>query len=222
MQINQSDIVRGVATGLALVAGGTVVVIPFLFWGSSHAPEFFGAFTAAIVAAVAVVLGAHYQASLTRQRDDEIRKRDQTGEILELYFWLGHASQEMEFIADILDRMKARMAVSAQTKLPLPLQQFREITSSAFMDELLERAKAASKLPVDVSSVAVHVLYGTYTEADRIYRHRGATEDYHPPTEILEKYASVAHARAKKLEAASKEIELYLCTTKGMGRFFGG
>jgi hypothetical protein len=219
MTISQTDVVRGAAIGLSLAAGVGVVAIPLLVWGSEHSPDFFGAFAAAIVAAVAVVLGAYYQASLNRQRDDELRKRDQTAEIVEMYFWLGHAAREMEFIASVLSKMHSRLAENARYQLQMPVEQFREMISAHFMDELLLRAKAASKLPFDLASPLVHVLYGTFSEADRIYRLRGATPEYHPSIEEFEKYVNVAQARTKKLEDAKAEVETYLCTTKGIGRF---
>jgi hypothetical protein len=60
----RSDIIRGAAIGLGISASGVVFIFPFLIWKSNQAPEYFGAFIAAIVAAVAVIVGAHYQAIL--------------------------------------------------------------------------------------------------------------------------------------------------------------
>jgi hypothetical protein len=59
-----------------VIAGAIAIVtaVSFLIWGTTQAPAFYGAVTAAIVAASAVIAGAHYQAALVRRRDDELRK----------------------------------------------------------------------------------------------------------------------------------------------------
>ena len=115
--------------------------------------------------------------------------------------------------------MHAILSEKGQPLLQMPMDQFREVITSRFMDELMVRAKAASKLPFDIAAPVVHVLYGTYSEADRIYQLRGAKTDYQPQIEEIEKYANVALARAKKLDDTVTEIETYLCTTKGISRF---
>lgn len=142
--------------GLAFAAVASVVVIPLLLWGSDRAPGYFGAFTAAIVAAIAVVLGAFYQADLVRRRDEDLRRRSQIAETIDLYFWLGHASREMEFVAGLLEKMHTQLIDGNIAQVRMPVEQFREMVSAHFMEELLSRAQVASRLPFDIASPVSH------------------------------------------------------------------
>src|ERR1700729_108730 len=104
-----SPFVRSLAAGAVWAAVGLAAVVPFLLWGNDKAPQFYGAFMAAIVAAIAVVLGAYYQAELTRRRDDEIARRQEIAEATDLYLWLGHAVGEMNFIVQFMQEIHDRL-----------------------------------------------------------------------------------------------------------------
>ena len=80
-----NQFLRNLAAGAVWAGVGFAAAIPLLIWGSDKAPEFYGAFTAAIVAAIAVILGAYYQAELARRRDDAIAKQLQIAEATDLF-----------------------------------------------------------------------------------------------------------------------------------------
>ena len=124
MRIGRNKPLRGFGTALVGAAVGAVILVPFLLWGSGRAPEFFGAFTAAIVAAIAVVLGAYYQADLTRQRDNELRRQAQIAEATDLCFWLEYAANEMDFIAEALKATQNSLVKKTKTALRHPWSSF--------------------------------------------------------------------------------------------------
>jgi hypothetical protein len=210
MTINQSDVVRGAAIGLALAGGVGVVAIPFLVWGSEHSPEFFGAFAAAIVAAIAVVLGAYCQHDLMRKRDAERRDIELIGETIELMFWLDYAAKEMDFIAVALREIHTRMIECELSEIEMPVVEFRRVVSARFMDELLARAKEASKLPEKVAAPVVQTLYDTASQAERIYDLRVVSPAFKPQITDVETYIKIVQVRADKLHEAKEIIGVYV------------
>jgi len=84
---------------LALVVA-LVIVLGAFSAKADLAVQFFGSFTAAIVAAVAVVLGARVEHRLTRDRDNETRRT----EIIERHNYLyGHLHHALDVLGDIKD-----------------------------------------------------------------------------------------------------------------------
>ena len=205
----QSPLIRALVTGAAWAVLTVAAIVPFLFWGTDKAPEFYGAFVAAIVAAIAVVLGAFYQAELTRKRDDEIRRTEQLSEATELYYWLDHAVQELELITQILNGFRDRL-IAGESKIEFPLDQLREIVSAKFMDELLLRAKTASRLPSAIAAAITETLYRTFTATDRVYKMRGAAPDFPFNLNHVEQFLFVNDRRTLKLKEARESLGQYL------------
>jgi hypothetical protein len=212
----QSPIVRSVAPSLIWVAVGIAVALPLYIWGSDKAPEFYGAFVAAIVAAVAVILGSYYQAELTRRRDDVLREQDKIACAVDLYFWMENAADEMDFIASMLDRMQDRLVSSGEEQLSMPLGQFREIVTARFMDELLARARIASRMPPSIAAPITKTLYLTFRAVDRVYHYRGAVEHYKPGQKQLEQQIFISRARADRLREACDLLGSYLVAEKAL------
>jgi hypothetical protein len=201
---------RYLVAGLALATLGLAGAVPIVFRGVSGAPEFYGAFTAAIVAAIAVVLGAYYQSELTRRRDDALLKQERITEAIDLCYWLNHASSEMEFIALILAQTRTWLTENGKTQVEMPLSQFREVVSSKFFEELLPKAKAAARLPAEISAMVSREIYSTFQAADRILLLRGASDSFRPTVDQLDKYLVVANRRCERLRDAFQAIEKWL------------
>lgn len=199
---------RTLAAGAVWAAVGLAAAIPLFLWGSDKAPEFYGSFTAAIVAAIAVVLGAHYQAELTRRRDDEIARRERTAEATDLLLWLEHAIGEMNFIAQVLERL--RDSSGEEGKLNMPLAQYREVVSPQFMEELKDRAKSCARLSPILAALVAPALYDTFLTVDRIYRFRGASEKAQFDRTQIEQHILVTKRRIEKLEEAQTKMENFL------------
>ncbi len=191
-----ANIWRYLIIGLTAAAVCIAAAIPFALWGTGKAPEFYGAFTAAIVAAIAVVVGAFYQSDLTRRRDDALRRQDQIAEAIDLRLWLEHAADELDFIVSILDRTIRQMTSDDKFQVDMSLDQFREVISPKFSDDLLARARAATRLPPGLAGQIARTLYKTFHTADRVLLLRGASEDYRPEKDQLEKYLFVLRRRA--------------------------
>ncbi|HXC56734.1 MAG TPA: hypothetical protein VNU97_15660 [Rhizomicrobium sp.] len=207
---------RYVIIGSVTAVLGLSGAIPFLIWGSNGAPEFYGAFTAAIVAAVAVVIGTQYQAELTRKRDDALRSEDRVAEAIDLCLWLEHAADELDFVAGILERAIERLALDGKSQIEMPLEQFRQVISPKFVDDLLIRAKMATRLPPGLAGQVARTLYKTFHVADRALLLRGASELYRPNKEQVEKYLFVLRRRAGLIRRAAENVEIHLVTIGAM------
>ncbi len=206
--MKRADLFRSAVTGAMWATLTVAAAIPLFIWGSDNAQEFYGAFTAAIVAAIAVILGAYYQSEFTRRRDDTIRKQNQLAEATELYYWLEHAALEMEFIATVLERMRSDLADKREKAIAMPLEQFREVVSAKFMSELRDRAAIAARLPV--GGFVARVLYKTFSAVDRVYLFRGATDSYQQSTEQFENHIDITRRRITQLREAAASIREYL------------
>lgn len=196
-----SELGRTIAAGAFWFVLAVVVALPFLTWGTDKAPQFYGAFTAAIVAAVAVIAGAYYQAKLTRDRDEAIRQQELLADAVELCYWLEHAADEMRFIADFLKKWVGQKRGGDDSFQP-SLEQLREVVTAPFMAELSARAKAATRLPAEVSDFVSATLYKTFATTDRIYFFRGIDKDFPLTADYLEKYLDVTRRCEEKLRAA--------------------
>jgi len=201
---------QSLAAGAVWAALGFAAAIPLFLWGSDKAPEFYGAFVAAIVAAIAVILGAYYQAELTRRRDDAIQQREQIAEATDLYYWLEHAAQEMDFIASVLDGMHTHLTATGAPRIEMPIEQFREVVSARFMGELRDRAKIAARLPPTIAALVAPILYRTFSIVDRVYFLRGATDDFSLDLKYIEQQINVTKLRADQLHDALAIVGEYL------------
>jgi hypothetical protein len=201
---------RNLAAGIVWAALGVAVILPFLFWGTEKASEFFGAFTAAIVAAVAVIAGTYYQAELTRRRDNALLERDRIAEATDLFLWLEHAVDEMEFIARLLGRFRDNMSKNADAKLDIPPDQYREVVSAQFMGEIRDRAKMAARLSPELGLSVTPILYGTFRAVDRVYQFRGASNNFQPAREQIEQHLFITNHRVEKLRDAQIAVGVFL------------
>jgi hypothetical protein len=200
----QSDFVRGAAIGMLCAAAIAVVAIPILVWGREGAPEFFGAFAAAIVAAIAVVTGAYYQASLTRQRDEEIRRQEQYAQAVDLCFWLDHAVSELEFIADTLAGISRHLEKEGASSLEWTQQRYREVVSAEFMNELPARAKSASRLPLPMAEPVAKALYKTFMRVERLHWRRGIPDGQIVTAIHIAEHEKVVRTEGERLRSAQQ------------------
>jgi hypothetical protein len=203
----------------AFAAAGFAAAILFVVPNGDKAPEFFGAFAAAIIAGVTLILGTFYQDNLTWRRDQKMRERDRNAEAIDLLFWLSHCDFELEFIASALGRIKEKLASENKNAIELPVDTFREIISPNFFGELLERAKAASKLPPEIAGLIAGDLYKTFTIVDRVFMLRQAVADYRPSIEAMEKYIFVVNRRKEKLQDDARLIEAHLVGKGALPKF---
>jgi hypothetical protein len=209
--MGENSFLRYLAASAVWVAIGIAVALPLYIWGSDRAPEFYGGFIAAIVAAIAVVLGSYYQAELTRKRDAALRDQERTASALDLLFWIENAADEMNFIAAILADMKDRVAVApSDGALDMPLERFREVVSAKFISELPIRAREASQLPAGLSEPVTRTLYQTFRTADRVWHLRGAIDVYRPSLKALEQHLIVVQAREHQLRDCALSLRAYL------------
>jgi hypothetical protein len=81
---------------LPLTIGILAIIAGAFSANADHAVQFFGSFTAAIVAAGAVVGGAFYQSKLSMIREDEIRRRAHDEKALFIYSAIRSALNQFE------------------------------------------------------------------------------------------------------------------------------
>lgn len=198
-----------VAAGATWAALTVAAAVPFVFWGKDKAPEFYGSFAAAIVAALAVVLNAFYQAKLAKDRDDTNQRKQKLAEAVDLYFWLDHAIDEMEFISRILGGFEKKLADDNGLALEMPVEQLREVLTAGFMRELPTQAKVAAQLALPIATTVAPILYRTHRTVDRIYMLRGATRADFEVGDI-QKYRGITDRRIEKLKYSRTIIAEYL------------
>jgi len=205
------QILRYLAPGVLWAFAGFIFAIPLLIWGTDKAPEFYGSFTAAIVAAVAVIAGTYYQAELARRRDDNAARQSQIAEALSLFSWLEHAIGEMKFIEELLESFRDR--TGEEEALDMPADQYREAISSRFMEELRDRAERAARLSPALAAQVAPTLYKTFLAVDRIYRFRGTPANFKIGRQIIEGQLVVARRRIETLEQAQAHVNAFLASS---------
>lgn len=210
---------KNIAFGLACAALGFAAALPIVVFGSDKSPEFYGAFAAAIIAAAALLLGSFYQDNLTRERDEKLLQQTRNAEAIDLCFWLRHCDGELEFIESALKRMRDNLKSQGKLSLEMPLERFRGIIAPHFHEELLEKAKIASKLTPEMAGLVAGDLYKTFIVADRIFLLRQATDDYQPSLEAIEKYVLVIGRRREVLRRDALLIEEFLVGKGALPRF---
>ena len=208
--MGQRQQLRSIIFGTACATLGFAASFPLVVWQSDKAPEFYGAFYAAIIAAAALLFGTYFQDNLAKRRDEDQRTKDRIANALGLRFWLSHSVHELEFIAGVLERMKSRMTSQGTSNISMPLDQFREGVTSQFFDELLPRAKQAALLPPNIAGQITRDIYETFTATDRIFRLRGASSDFRPSADDIEQYLFLLNVRTAKFRRAADLVEEYL------------
>jgi len=201
----------GLAIGYAI---GTLLPLD-----SESAPEFYGAFSAAFIAAAGLIFVTYFSDSLTNKRDEKLRADDRKSEAIDLCFWLEHCDHELEFVESALTRIREKLSLEGKTAVPIPLNQFKEVISSHFYGELLERAKAASRLTPEIAGLVAGDLYKTFTVVDRLFLLRQATSDYQPSVETIDQYIFVIGRRRKTLQDNARLLGEYLIQAKALPRF---
>jgi hypothetical protein len=142
-----------------------LVFLPFAVAGTDKAAEFYGAFAAAIVAAIAVILGASYQAHLTRRRDDEVRVAELVVAAKEIFLWLDKSIFELERAYGRLDEFAARMKLGASPQFPSTYENFRVFFMPISPEEAEAKMVLLSKFPIDLAlsiSSAIRLLSSAY------------------------------------------------------------
>jgi hypothetical protein len=203
---------RVLAIGAVAAAIVVAALIPFIIWGTEKAPEFYDAFTAAIVAAIAVVLGTLYQSELTRKRDETMRLQALKADFLDLYFWLRHAGSELNLMADALKLMREKSSAGEFRPEEMSLEQFRGVLSVTFFDDLRSQTRVASQLPPGLAEKVTVPLYKTFAIYDRLFRLRGVREDYsgYKKPEALEDWENLVRSLSEKLYFAAAHIQQHL------------
>lgn len=210
--------ITNIAIAVVCFAAGFSAAIAWNIEYSGKSPEFYGALVAALVAASALIFGNYYRALLEQRRDNHLRRTEQLSEALDLRFWLNHAVHELEFVRDILVNLQAELTAKGKTQTEMPFDQFREVISAQFFNELTAKARAASHLPFAMAGKVTKELYNTFTATDRIFRLRGASEKYRPSTEDLGQYIDILNSRIKRLAESGDSIEDHLLKTEAFKR----
>ena len=80
-----------------------LVLVPFLISSADHAAQFYGSFVAALVAALAVVSVAAFNAKLARQQRQEIRREEMLDGALGLYFAMHALAGNFFYLKTVID-----------------------------------------------------------------------------------------------------------------------
>lgn len=211
--------IKTLGTLLAGMAAGFALAISFTFWGSDGSPQFYGALTASLVAAATLIFGAFYNDFLARKREEDARIRERTAAAIDLHFWLAHCAEEFDFIVGALKRLQTKLVQGNKTAIDFSMEQFKEIISSHFYKELLDRATAASKLPPEMAGYIAGQIYKVFTTVDRMYALKHASDEFLPTTEQIGQYISLTVLQKEKLQRASGLLEEYLIDIHALPRF---
>lgn len=203
----------------ASAALGFAAAFFFAAPGIDKAPEFFGAFAAAIIAAAALIIATFYQNDLNRRRDQDARDRDRTASAIDLCFWLNHCDYELEFIANTLAGIQEHLMAQGQTHSSLPMETFRTVISPRFFDDLIKRAKQAAELPAEIAGAITRDLYKTSTISDRIFLLNHAASDFRPSLKHIEEYIFLINLRREALQKGARAIAAYLMEAKALPDF---
>jgi hypothetical protein len=209
-QVKADRLLARVAIYGAFVALGFALAFVFALPKSDKAPEFYGAFAAAIIAGATLILGTFYQETLKQEREQKREQKIRTTEAIDLCFWLQHCDGELEFIETALTRIRDRLANEKKMETSLSVDTFREIITSHFYGELLDRARSAARLPPEMAGLIADDLYKTFTTVDRVFLLRQAPEEYRLTFASIEKYIFLVSKRREKLQSDAELLESYL------------
>jgi hypothetical protein len=211
--------IKIVAVSFASVAAGFAIATLVKFQGTDNSPQFYGAFAASLVAAIALIGGAFFNDSLSRSREEETRTRDRIAGAIDLHFWMDHCAAELDFIASALARLHAKLVSENKSAVDFSLNQFKDMISSHFYDELLDRAKSASKLPPEIAGFVTSEIYKAFTTADRILGLNHASEKFLPSTQQIDQYAKLVSMQKEKLKRTNSLVGEYLIQIGALPRF---
>lgn len=204
---------------LAGMALGFAAATAVSFWGKPNSPQFYGALSASLIAAAGLIFNSIYNDFSIRRRDAEATTREKTAAAIDLHFWLDHCATELDFIASALARLHKKLTSENKPTIDFSLEQFKEMLSSHFYEELLDRAKAASKLPPEMAGFIASKIYEAHTTADRIFGMNHASERFLPPTEQVDQYAKLVYMQKDKLKHANSLLGEYLIQIRALPRF---
>ena len=117
---------------------------------------------------------------------------------------------ELDFIAGALTKLHTKLVSENKIAIGISPDQFKQIISSHFYDELLERAKSASKLTPEIAAYVAGAIYNAFTSVDRILVMRQASDQFVPTNDQVLQYAEIIRAQKTKLERANSLIGEYL------------
>jgi hypothetical protein len=148
-----------VLTLAAAVLG--IIFIPFAIWDTDHAAQFFGSFSAAIVAAIAVIGTTTLQAHFARQQRKEVRREDMLAEALELYAWMFGLAVDIGMVEKILH--------SRRSSTPsMTVAEYRQNLPLDVRVRLRNRLVIASRLPQPYGHQVVDLLHKVDSVIDTI------------------------------------------------------
>jgi hypothetical protein len=214
-----SSAVKPIGALLAGMAIGFAIATALIFKDRANSPQFFGALAASLVAAAGLVFTAFYNDFSVRHREAEARNRERIAATIDLHFWLGHCVAELDFISGALDRLYAKLASENKGTIEYPFNQFKEVLSSHFYGELLERAKSSSTLPPEIAGYVAEKLYEAYTTADRNLAMRHASPGFVPTTEHVAQYAKLISMQKERLRKANGLLGEYLIRIRALPKF---
>ena len=212
------NLIKALGALLAGAAIGFALATALTFWKSNNSPQFFGALTASLIAAAALVFGAFCNDFLARKRDEDARIRERIAAAIDLHFWLEHCAEELNFIASALERLQKRLIQGNKSTIDISIDQFKEVIASHFYNELLDRAKEASMLPPEMAGFIAAEIYKVFTTFDRLYSFKHASDKFLPSTDQVGQYAAVTISHKEKLQRASILLEQYLIDIRALPR----
>ncbi|MBV9550026.1 MAG: hypothetical protein JO256_10185 [Alphaproteobacteria bacterium] len=217
MKLNSA--VKLVGALLAGAAIGFALATALIFKNTANSPQFFGALAASLVAAAGLVFTTFYNDFSVRNREFEARNREKTAAAIDLHFWLSHCVAELDFISGALDLLHLKLTSENKGAIDYHLDQFKEVLSSHFYGELLERAKSSSILPPEIAGYVAEKLYETYTTADRNLAMRHASPGFVPTTDQVAQYAKLISMQKERLQRANSLLGEYLIEIHALPKF---
>jgi len=151
---------KPIAIVLLGILSACVLILPFVLWNTEKAAEFFGAFSAAIVAAISILVAAAYQADLTRKRDDALRQADLISEAKLLFLWLDSCITRLERNVYRLDAFADAVRDGKRPQVEQTFGNFRMHFFPIPSDEAIARLPALAKFPIDLA-LSVQSAIGT-------------------------------------------------------------
>jgi hypothetical protein len=197
------------AFALLFGMGFALVFIPFLVTDTEHAAEFFGAFTAAIVAAIAVILGAFYQAHLTRQRDESLRIAELIVEAKELFLWLEQSVVALSRASYRLVAFAEKIGTGTPPQVPLTYANFRVFLSPVSQEEAAARIRALAKFPIDLG-LSVSSAIGTLASEHGPHNSKVVRDDMPINEEDFRHWAKLFQDAEAMLKVAQTQIAVVM------------
>jgi hypothetical protein len=116
----------------------------------------------------------------------------------------------MEFIADTLAGMCRHVEEEGKSTLHLTSDQYRDVITSEFMNELVSRAKAATQLPLPVAEPLANALYKTFMRVERLHWRRGISDTMTLTSAHVADHELVVRIEVERLRNAQMALKDYI------------